>query len=99
MRSLEFARPTLRATNTGATVIIDHHGAVTHSLPRLTAGSLTGRVQGRGLNEAAGWEITPYAWWVSRLGLWPLWALALGLLWLNRRRSPPEAPKAFGARS
>jgi apolipoprotein N-acyltransferase len=29
MRSLEFQRPTLRATNTGATVVIDHTGKVT----------------------------------------------------------------------
>ena len=28
-----------------------------------------GQVQGRR-------NITPYAWWVSRLGLWPLWGLA-----------------------
>jgi apolipoprotein N-acyltransferase len=68
MRSLEFQRPMIRATNTGATVIIDHRGVVTHALPRLTRGVLTGEVEGRT-------AITPYAWWVSRLGLWPLWLL------------------------
>jgi apolipoprotein N-acyltransferase len=73
MRTLEFARPMIRATNTGATAIIDSRGRVTHSLPRHTRGVLTGEVQGRS-------AITPYAWWVSRLGLWPLWLLALGLL-------------------
>jgi apolipoprotein N-acyltransferase len=84
MRSLEFARPSLRATNTGATVIIDHRGVVTQALARHTRGALVGEVQGRGLSAASGWQITPYAAWVSRLGLWPLWALALGVLALTR---------------
>ncbi len=90
MRSLEFDRPTLRATNTGATVIIDHRGVVTHSLPRLKRGALVGQVQGMGLDAATGWAITPYAAWVSRFGLWPLWNLALAVLALayaQRRRS------------
>jgi apolipoprotein N-acyltransferase len=89
MRSLEFARPSLRATNTGATVIIDHHGVVTYALTRHTRGALVGQVQGRGLSAATGWDLTPYARWVSRLGLWPLWLLAAGVLVLAalRRRS------------
>ncbi len=84
MRSLEFRRPTLRATNTGATAIIDAQGHVVRALPRLTRGVLTGQVQGRT-------DITPYAWWVSRLGLKPLWAgamLVLALALLARRRAP-----------
>ena len=83
MRALEFDRPMIRATNTGATVIIDHRGEVTHSLPRYTRGVLVGEVQGRA-------SITPYAWWVARYGLWPLWGLCLALLGLAlllRRRS------------
>jgi apolipoprotein N-acyltransferase len=82
MRALEFDRPMIRATNTGATVIIDHQGRVTHALPRYTRGALVGEVEGRG-------GITPYAWWVSRYGLWPLWALGLiiaGLALVFRRR-------------
>jgi apolipoprotein N-acyltransferase len=70
MRALEFQRPMIRATNTGATAVIDHQGRVTHQLPRLTRGVLEAEVEGR-----AG--ITPYAYWVSRLGLWPLWGLGL----------------------
>ena len=73
MRALEFERPMVRATNTGATAIIDHRGVVTHQLQRTTRGVLTGDVQGRGLDAQSGWAITPYAAWVSRWGLWPLW--------------------------
>ncbi len=82
MRAIEFERPMIRATNTGATVIINHRGLVTHALPRHTRGVLVGEVQGRS-------GITPYAWWVSRFGLWPLWALSLAvvaLAFVRRRR-------------
>ena len=92
MRAIEFERPMIRATNTGATVIIDHRGTVTHSLPRLTRGVLTGDVEGRS-------AITPYAWWVSRLGLWPLWLLGAAVVaaaaWrqrVNDRRRSGSAP-------
>ncbi|MCR5885266.1 apolipoprotein N-acyltransferase [Rhizobacter sp. J219] len=73
MRSLEFQRPMVRATNTGATVVIDHHGVVTHSLPPFTQGVLDAQVEGRQ-------GLTPYAWWASRYGLWPLVAVALVLM-------------------
>lgn len=73
MRTLEFQRPMLRATNTGTTAIIDHTGRVTHALPVLTQGVLVGEVQGRE-------GLTPYAWWVSRYGLWPLLVGALVLV-------------------
>lgn len=46
MRSLEFQLPTLRATNTGATVVIDHRGQVTARLPANTRGVLEAHVQG-----------------------------------------------------
>jgi apolipoprotein N-acyltransferase len=84
MRSLEFQIPTLRATNTGATVVIDGQGRVTDRLPLNTRGVLQATVQGQ-----AG--VTPFAWWAGRLGLWPLWGLGLGLAsraaWAARRRS------------
>lgn len=85
MRALEFARPMLRATNTGATVIIDHTGAVTHALPRSTRGVLVGEVEGRT-------GTTPFAWWVARFGLWPLWivALAIVLVAAYARRTRPN---------
>ena len=46
MRSLETGRPMLRATNTGATAVIDGQGRVRAQLPPLTRGSLTATVQG-----------------------------------------------------
>jgi apolipoprotein N-acyltransferase len=89
MRTLELERPMVRATNTGATAIIDHRGIVTHSLPRHTRGVLLGQVEGRGLQGTSA-AITPFAWWASRWGLWPLWGagvLVLALAVLAQRRS------------
>ena len=77
MRALEFERPMLRATNTGATAIINHRGEVTHLLPRVTRGVLQGHFEGRT-------QITPFARWAALAGQWPLWigcallVLALG---------------------
>lgn len=82
MRSLEFERPFVRATNTGETAIIDHHGMVVKALPRLTRGVLLGEVEGRE-------GVTPYARWVSRWGLWPLWfgsVAVVMLAWISQRR-------------
>jgi apolipoprotein N-acyltransferase len=89
MRALEFARPMLRATNTGATVVINAQGRVTHALERHTRGALVADVQG-----ADG--MTLHARWVSRLGLAPWWLLGLtfvglALLARRRRRAQPEA--------
>jgi apolipoprotein N-acyltransferase len=46
MRALETQHPMLRATNTGATAIVDAHGVVISQLPLQTAGVLVGSVQG-----------------------------------------------------
>ncbi len=78
-RSLEFQRPTIRSTNTGATVVIDHLGRVAAMLPTNTQGVLQAAVQGRV-------GVTPYAAWVGRLGLWPLVAFAVLGIGLLRRR-------------
>jgi apolipoprotein N-acyltransferase len=60
----------LRATNTGATAVIDHRGVVTHRLPRLTRDRLEASVQGRS-------GLTPYAAWASRWGQGPVWLICL----------------------
>jgi apolipoprotein N-acyltransferase len=87
MRALEFHRPMIRATNTGATAIIDARGRVTHLLPRLTREVLVGEVDGGTAT------ITPYAAWLARFGLVPLWLLALVALawpaWAARRKAAP----------
>ena len=84
MRALEFERPMVRATNTGASAIIDHQGQVTAHYEHGRRGVLTGTVQGRSGAP------TPYGWWVARFGLWPLWGLGLGVvlaaLWQRARR-------------
>ena len=73
LRALEFGRPMLRATNTGATAAIDHRGVVTHQLPRLERGRLEAVVEGRS-------GLTPYAQWAARWGLMPLWVVCGALL-------------------
>jgi len=85
LRALELDRPVIRATNTGATAIIDAHARVTHRLPAHQEGVLEGEVLGRS------GSLTPYARWVGEWGLAPLWVIAVGLLWLpgrGRRRGP-----------
>lgn len=79
MRAMELGRPMLRATNTGATAIIDHQGRVTAQLPRFTRGSLVGQFEGRE-------GLTPYVRWVSVAGLWPLWGLCCVVVGLALRR-------------
>lgn len=68
MRALEFGRPVLRATNTGVTQMIDHHGQVTAELPQFKSAILEAKfspTQGR----------TPYFIWGS-------WPLILGVLFV-----------------
>ena len=79
MRVLETQHPMLRATNTGATAIIDARGEVIAQLPYRTVGALTGEVQGfQGT--------TPFI----RFGNWPALAIAalmLGATVVLRRRA------------
>lgn len=81
MRALEFQRQFVRATNTGATAIVNHEGQIVAQLPRLTQGVLHGVVEGRV-------GLTPYAWWVSHWGLWPIWGAVLLVLGMAWRRAP-----------
>ena len=90
LRSLELQRPMLRATNTGATAVIDHRGVVQAALPPFTVGVLSATVQGRE-------GLTPFARWAAAAGLWPLWALAaLGLAWPVRPRGGQGAAAKLG---
>lgn len=73
MRALELGRPMIRATNTGATALIDAAGQVRQLLPRHTRGVLQGQVQGH-----AG--LTPFARWASAWGLAPAWGLGLAVI-------------------
>jgi apolipoprotein N-acyltransferase len=70
MRALEFQRGQVRATNTGATAVIDWQGHVTARLPPDVEGELDTSVEGR-IGD------TPYAIWLAEFKLWPLWGLAL----------------------
>lgn len=56
MRAIEFARPMLRANNTGITAVIDEKGRVTQRLEPFTEGILEATVQGRRGS-------TPYSAW------------------------------------
>jgi len=72
MRSLEFNRPTVRATNSGGTAIINAQGEIQEALIPYTRGVLNGSVS---TNSAA--DITAYAYWVGHWGLKPLWIWCL----------------------
>ncbi len=77
-RALETGRMMLRATNTGATAIIDPHGVVIAEAPHFTTTALTGEAQGYT-------GATPYVRW----GNWPVISLiflALGVLWLRKKK-------------
>jgi apolipoprotein N-acyltransferase len=84
LRTLELQRPMLRATNTGATAVIDHRARVTHWLAPHTRGRLDGQVTGRE-------GLTPFAAWAGRFGLWPPFLLALGLVVAVAWRRGPGA--------
>ena len=88
MRAIELQRPMLRATNTGATAIINHQGRVQAQLARHTRGELTGQFEGRS-------GLTPYAWWAGHWGLKPLWALCLCVCaWAWRAQASKQRGKA-----
>lgn len=83
MRTLELQRPMVRATNTGATAVIDHRGVVQAALPPFTRGVLDASVEGRT-------GTTPFAWWAGRFDLWPLLIVGVVVLAIGfaSRRHP-----------
>jgi len=80
MRALESGRMMLRATNTGVTSIIGHHGNILQMLPQHEEGVLTGMVQGYSGS-------TPYVRWGNSAML-GLIALMLAAAWLLRHKKP-----------
>ncbi len=82
MRALETGRPVLRATNTGATAIIDAHGRVVAQLPHRTRGVLRGELHGHSGS-------TPYLRWgdAPALGMILLGLLAGGIVAIRAARS------------
>ncbi|MEO5772350.1 MAG: apolipoprotein N-acyltransferase, partial [Burkholderiaceae bacterium] len=78
LRTLELQRPMLRATNTGATAVIDHRGQVTAALPSFTRATLDASVEGRN-------GLTPFARWAGRWGLAPALVLCLAIVALAGR--------------
>ena len=81
LRSLETGLPTIRATNTGVTAIINDKGKVVSQLPVFSQGVLTGSVQARS-------GITPYV----QFGDMPILLLSLLTLvigWRKKKRITP----------
>src|SRR5690606_27750836 len=79
MRSIETARPSIRATNTGATAIIDAQGKVQHRLPYHQMGVLDATVQGMT-------GLTPYVRWGNWAVLLLIVTTFVAVL-IGRRRS------------
>jgi apolipoprotein N-acyltransferase len=78
MRALETGRMMLRATNTGVTSIIGHHGDVLQMLPQHEEGVLTGMAQGYSGS-------TPYVRW-GNAAMLGLIALMLASAWWLRHK-------------
>jgi apolipoprotein N-acyltransferase len=78
MRAMESGRMMLRATNTGATAIINRDGKIVSTLPHFTTGILHGKAQGY-------LGATPYV----RFGNWPtliILFLSAALLWGRKKK-------------
>lgn len=82
MRSIETGRPSIRATNTGATVAIDHRGRVQDQLPFGAPGLLVSQVQGMQGS-------TPYTRWGNGIVLVVVWT-AIGLAVTRRLRTKAD---------
>ena len=81
LRSIETGLPTVRATNTGATAIINERGVVIKELPGFKQDVLSGEIQAR-IGK------TPYVQWGDLpILLLSLIILAIAFLRLRRSRS------------
>lgn len=83
LRAMETARPIIRATNTGATAVIDSGGLVQALLPVNTTGVLDTEVQGtRGLTPYVRWGNAPVLAWLALILL-----MGLGRRYYSRKRT------------
>lgn len=87
MRSIELNRPTVRATNSGGTAIIDSVGTIQAVAKPYTKTVLVGSV------PASDGRVTWFAQWAGRWGLMPLWAICISILILFA--ATRERPKAI----
>ena len=85
MRSIETGRPMLRATNTGATAVIDGRGKIVKALPNYAPGVLEAQVQGM-----AG--MTPFIRF-GNYSMLVLAALALAAAWFSGRKYATRSTK------
>ncbi len=78
-RALETARMVLRATNTGATAMIDRDGRILSRLPHFTRASLDGIAQGYG-------GATPYVRWGNAPAVAMLFLMIIAAGWRQYRK-------------
>jgi apolipoprotein N-acyltransferase len=91
MRALEFGRPMVRATNTGATAFIDARGQVVAMLPPHTRGTLEAQVQGaEGLTVYAGLVA---AWGLGPAYGWVILCLLAALVWPSQGPRPSQSKR------
>ena len=81
MRSIELNRPTVRATNSGGTAIIDSAGTIQAVAKPYTKTVLVGNV------PASDGRVTWFAQWAGRWGLMPLWAICISIVVMFAARS------------
>ena len=74
MRSIELNRPTVRATNSGGTAIIDSAGTIQAVAKPYTKTVLVGNV------PASDGRVTWFAQWAGRWGLMPLWVICISIV-------------------
>lgn len=88
MRSLEFGRPTLRATNNGLTAVIDHNGQITADIKQFTQAILQTKI-------ALVSGTTPYSVWGRYLDkvlilIFVIYLVANKILHVRKRTSEPQ---------
>jgi apolipoprotein N-acyltransferase len=81
MRSIELNRPTVRATNSGGTAIIDSAGTIQAVAKPYTQTVLVGNV------PASDGRVTWFARWAGIWGLMPVWGICISILILFAVRS------------